>query len=71
MVGVCVEDLLETSTSAAGVDYFFTSLGSLATPQDMGLVSNVFSIPVPLAKDGSHVMDKEEAIKYLLGVHGM
>ena len=70
VVGVYVDDLLATGTSAVAVNNRFASLGLLSI-KDLGRVSKFLGMRVALDDDGSSVLDQEEAIKDLLREHGL
>ena len=65
VVGVYVDNLLATGTSAAAVDRFFTSLASLSI-KDFGRVSKFLGMRVTLNGDGGYTLDQEKAIGDLL-----
>ncbi|CAI5732632.1 unnamed protein product [Peronospora farinosa] len=69
VVGVYVDDLLETGTYAAAVNRFFTSLAM--SIKDLGPVNNFLGMRVAVDDDGSYVIDQEGAISDLLREHGL
>uniref|UniRef100_A0AAV1TQJ1 Reverse transcriptase Ty1/copia-type domain-containing protein n=1 Tax=Peronospora matthiolae TaxID=2874970 RepID=A0AAV1TQJ1_9STRA len=70
VVGVYVDDLLATGTSAAAVESLFESLASLSI-KDLGQVSKFLGMRVQLASEGGHKLDQEEAIGDLVRDSGL
>uniref|UniRef100_A0AAV1UKL9 Reverse transcriptase Ty1/copia-type domain-containing protein n=1 Tax=Peronospora matthiolae TaxID=2874970 RepID=A0AAV1UKL9_9STRA len=70
VVGVYVDDLLATRTSAAAVERFFASLSSLSN-KDLGRVSEFLGMRVTHNGQNGYTLDQEEAIKDLLRDNGL
>ena len=70
VMGVYVDDVLATGTSAAAVDRFFASLAGLSI-KDLCRVSKFLEISVTLEDDGGYTLGQEDAIGDLLHEHGL
>ena len=70
IVGVYVDDLLATGTSAAVVEDFFAELKTLSI-KDLGRVSKFLAMRIELSAIGSYRLDQEEAIGDLLRANGL
>uniref|UniRef100_A0AAV1T269 Reverse transcriptase Ty1/copia-type domain-containing protein n=1 Tax=Peronospora matthiolae TaxID=2874970 RepID=A0AAV1T269_9STRA len=70
VVGVYVDDLLATGTSAAAVERFFASLASLSI-KDLGRVSNFLGMRATHNGKNGYTLDQEEAIRDLLCDNGL
>uniref|UniRef100_A0AAV1TB36 Reverse transcriptase Ty1/copia-type domain-containing protein n=1 Tax=Peronospora matthiolae TaxID=2874970 RepID=A0AAV1TB36_9STRA len=70
VVGVYVDDLLATGTSAAAVERFFASLASLSI-KDLGRVSKLLGMRVTHNGQNGYTLDQEEAIRDLLRDNGL
>uniref|UniRef100_A0AAV1TB44 Uncharacterized protein n=1 Tax=Peronospora matthiolae TaxID=2874970 RepID=A0AAV1TB44_9STRA len=65
VIGVHLEDMLETGTSVAVVQSFFTILASLSM-KDISHVHKILGMRVKIRSNGAFRIDQEEAIKELL-----
>uniref|UniRef100_A0AAV1T191 Integrase catalytic domain-containing protein n=1 Tax=Peronospora matthiolae TaxID=2874970 RepID=A0AAV1T191_9STRA len=70
VVGVYVDDLLATGTSAAAVEILYESLASLSI-KDLGQVSKFLGMRVQLACEGGYKLDQEKAIGDLVRDNGL
>uniref|UniRef100_A0AAV1T9S2 Uncharacterized protein n=1 Tax=Peronospora matthiolae TaxID=2874970 RepID=A0AAV1T9S2_9STRA len=70
VVGVYVNDLLATGTSAAAVERFFASIASLSI-KDLGRVSKFLGMRVTHSGQNGYTLDQEEAIRDLLRDNGL
>lgn len=70
VVGVYVDDLLATDTSAEAVDRLFESLGSLSI-EDLERTSRFFGVRIKLDGDRRYTLDKKKAFGDLLRYNGL
>ena len=70
VVGVYVDDLLATGTSAAAVKKLFEGLKTLQI-KDLGHVHKFLGMRVEITEDYGYRIDQAEAIRELLRAHGM
>ena len=70
VVGVYVDDLLATGTSAAAVKKLFEGLKTLQI-KDLGHVHKFLGMRVEITEDYGYRIDQAEAIRELLRAHSM